>query len=74
MQSSRSFGFSVGFSYYFPWNMYISPEYRSAVFTRIEHRVQVEGNADASYSYQIGDLEGDGFGISLDKSFGFLLS
>ena len=69
-QRSRTFGFGMGFTYYYsPWNVYISPEYRSAVYTRIEHRLEIPNDLASSYAYQRGKLDGVGFGLSLGKEF-----
>ena len=70
LQNSYSFGFGFGFSYYFPWNIYIAPEYRSAVFTRVEHKIEINASGAAdSFSYQRGAMEGHGYGLTIGKEF-----
>ena len=69
-QHSRTFGFGMGFSYYYsPWNVYISPEYRSAVYARVEHSLEIPNDPASSYAYQRIKLDGIGFGLTLGKEF-----
>lgn len=70
LQEAYTYGFGIGVTYYFPWNIYISPEYRSAVFTRIEHKFEAPSERGLPPRvFQKGRLEGSGFGLTLGKEF-----
>ena len=73
-QIYSSYGAAIGLTYYLPKNFYISPEYRAAVYSRLENRISLI-NSDISkiynfpinvpYASQIAEFEGTGLGFNL---------
>ncbi len=72
-QKYSSYGFGMGFTYYLPWNVYISPEFRAAVYSHLERIVDLNASGAPAglrdYTYERADLEGFGYGITLAKEF-----
>ncbi len=64
----QSYGFGIGFTYHFPWDMYISPEFRSAVFASLE-RIENHENVTGPYTRETALLQGTGMGVTIGKAF-----